>query len=449
MLNKKLDSPFLIKYHSIFSEREKTYVFMEFCGRGDLDQFVKAPNTRISSNDFLNIFAQMVMGIAVLHKNKTIHCDIKPQNMLLNDENELKISDFGIAKPMAGTLTMNAATAGTGVAGTIGFIPAEVICGKPHTPASDIFAAGCTMYFVATGGHLPFEAPTPLLVPGMVVEGRYPPIARADIADEAKTLVYRMLDKSPSTRPTVEDLLGHPLLAAAIARLPTRKAVLPGPDMLGGMWGGGAGAGTTEQPPLNVDLPLTFRPNASGGVAITHTVSGEQCAFTVVDDRTVFLNTVIAEGIYRLTVKYKYVPNRLSHIWIGAAPVQLLAQCDSNYLGGGAGGGVKGTCSLSSWRSVNGALHSRLSGAKDREKINEQETLVPDGAVVAAEIDADLRILSFFVNDQKVPHAFFNVPLPLYLGVSGKHGPSFTALSFRRLPLVTQSPVKMAFYQIL
>lgn len=224
MINKNLRSPFLLGYYNYFSENETTHLFCEYCENGDLENFMKKRTGDLTEEECLSIFGQIVMGLSVLHQANVIHRDIKPQNLLLNNKNEIKIADFGISKDFKGTV----ATSTTTVLGTSGFIPADVLEGKSQSKSSDIFALGVTMFYVVTK-KLPFEAPNNAAMVLKVVMGKYTPIERVDISDGLKDVIYRMIDRDPAKRPTIEELLTHPVLRDAITSLPLRSQVPPPP----------------------------------------------------------------------------------------------------------------------------------------------------------------------------------------------------------------------------
>jgi serine/threonine protein kinase len=78
---------------------------MEYCSGGDLSNFLKN-NENITNEIKENFILDLVNGMSYLNKNEIIHRDLKPQNILLINENEknLKISDFGFAKSLKGTI---------------------------------------------------------------------------------------------------------------------------------------------------------------------------------------------------------------------------------------------------------------------------------------------------------------------------------------------------------
>jgi len=108
---------------------------------------------RISFETALELSIQMVSAVAYAHSLNIIHCDIKPENMILLPDGRLQLADFGIAKVAQKTIN------GSG-SGTVGYMAPEQAMGRPSTK-SDVFSLGLIIYRMFTG-HLPvwpFEWP--------------------------------------------------------------------------------------------------------------------------------------------------------------------------------------------------------------------------------------------------------------------------------------------------
>ncbi len=108
---------------------------------------------RLGFESALELAIQMVSAVAYAHRLNIIHCDIKPENMILLPDGRLQLADFGIAKVAQKTVN------GSG-SGTVGYMAPEQAMGRPSTK-SDVFSLGLIMYRMFTG-HLPvwpFEWP--------------------------------------------------------------------------------------------------------------------------------------------------------------------------------------------------------------------------------------------------------------------------------------------------
>lgn len=187
------------------------------------------------------------------------------------------------------------------------------------------------------------------------------------------------------------------------------------------------------------EIPACFRTNPLLGFNVTCTPDGPLCEFTADSYRTVFLNSVMSEGVFNWTVKVRFAPDKHSSCCIGAAPPSLLAQLEDVNLG------EDGTASFYFAMGDEGPLGSTLFGVACSD-IPLAETKVPANACVAVELDCTACTMCFFVNEKKVPRAVSGVHGPLHFGLSGYECPSFISLSFRRLPSASPSPVVCKHY---
>lgn len=111
--------------------------------------------SRISFKTSMSFADQMLDAAAYAHRQRIIHCDIKPENMILFAENRLRLTDFGIAKVALRTLRASGS-------GTVGYMAPEQAMGKPSL-RSDVFSLGLVLYRLFSG-HLPewpFDWPMP------------------------------------------------------------------------------------------------------------------------------------------------------------------------------------------------------------------------------------------------------------------------------------------------
>ena len=112
--------------------------------------------SRISAQLAMDFSHQMLSAVAYAHEHRIIHCDIKPQNMILFPGNQLMLTDFGIAKVAYRTMVKASGS------GTVGFCAPEQAMGKPSL-ASDVFSLGLVMYRLFSGRlpEYPFDWPPP------------------------------------------------------------------------------------------------------------------------------------------------------------------------------------------------------------------------------------------------------------------------------------------------
>ncbi len=98
-------------------------------------------------NDVLDIFLQAALGLQAMHRMGYAHCDIKPSNLLVDGQMQVKVIDFGQACRI-GTVKER-------IQGTPDYIAPEQVTRQPVTEATDVFNLGATLYWASTGKHIP------------------------------------------------------------------------------------------------------------------------------------------------------------------------------------------------------------------------------------------------------------------------------------------------------
>ena len=117
---------------------------MEYVPGEALDHVIRTQPQRIRK-DLLTILVRLADAVAYAHGHQVIHRDLKPGNILLTPDQEVKILDFGIAARLD-----TGATAGPAVCGTPYYMAPEQIRGQDTSPATDIYALGATAVQLAT-----------------------------------------------------------------------------------------------------------------------------------------------------------------------------------------------------------------------------------------------------------------------------------------------------------
>ena len=232
------DHPNVVRFHGVF-RREGTArspgahlcIVMSHCEGGDLASLLKSVGgVPLPEEAIMRWVVQLLLGLAHVHSKAILHRDIKPGNVFLTKSLKVvKIGDFGIAK----ALTERDDLADTQV-GTPLYMSPELCQGKPYTYASDVWALGCTVYEMASGGAKAFDAPgwPQLLV--KIVRNDYAPLP-SHFSRPFLALVSSMLAPDPADRPTAAQLLGHPLVRRHCEALLSEAASAPGGVKPGGV----------------------------------------------------------------------------------------------------------------------------------------------------------------------------------------------------------------------
>lgn len=143
-----LDHPNLINYYGIQVHRNKVFIFMEYCSGGSLKQVLE--NGPLESELIVQLYAyEILKGLQYLHANSVVHRDVKPENILLDYNGDLKLADFGAARKIETSITNKPS-----LRGTPSYMAPEVINGKikgANLGCQDIWSAGCVILECITG----------------------------------------------------------------------------------------------------------------------------------------------------------------------------------------------------------------------------------------------------------------------------------------------------------
>lgn len=140
-------------HFDILSNSSSPFLIMPYCPNGSLADRIHSGNA-LSEQEMAGLFIQVGNGLSELHKNKIIHQDIKPDNVLIDAKNRYQLTDFGISRQMRSTLQK--ATANQSYM-TVAYSPPERYSANPvDTPASDIFSFG-VMCFELSTGYVPWD----------------------------------------------------------------------------------------------------------------------------------------------------------------------------------------------------------------------------------------------------------------------------------------------------
>lgn len=181
---------------------------------------------------------QTASALAATHRIGIVHRDIKPGNLMFDDQGRLKVVDFGIARL---TESMSAQlTAPSMVVGSVAYMAPEQARGEAATPATDLYALGCVMTALLTG-RPPFEAEHPMGALQQHLAAAPPRLRdrRSDVPEAVDALVDGLLAKEPGTRPSDAGQVAERLRTLR-AEVATSAGTLPMPAVL--MAGGAAAA---------------------------------------------------------------------------------------------------------------------------------------------------------------------------------------------------------------
>jgi len=191
-----LDHPNIVSVYDIGQDGNRHYIVMEYVEGRNLKELI-LESAPFPIERALTIAIQICAAVGAAHKAGLIHCDVKPQNVLVAPDGRLKVTDFGIARALTSTPMLE----GGDVWGTPDYLSPEQAAGKDLGPPSDVYSIGVVMYEMLTG-RLPFEAETSIAL--ALKHVREEPTAVNELNPRVPPglarIVHKVLAKEPSAR---------------------------------------------------------------------------------------------------------------------------------------------------------------------------------------------------------------------------------------------------------
>jgi serine/threonine-protein kinase len=219
-----LSHPNIVTMHDFGLDNGKLFLVMEYVPGTDLKTLIKQ-RCRFDPEEAVPLLIQACAGIGYAHRAGLVHCDVKPQNMLVTPDMRLKVADFGIARALS---TIHPDEQSDVVWGSPQYFAPEQASGAAPAPASDVYSLGIIMYEMLTGS-LPFQATTATDLARLHVEAEPPLLSEMipDISPTLEQILTKVLSKEPSQRYRTADQLGRVLLNFGNARSAPALALTP------------------------------------------------------------------------------------------------------------------------------------------------------------------------------------------------------------------------------
>ena len=216
-----LQSPYIVNVYDWGHDDGTYFIVMEYVRGTDLKSAILQRGA-INQRKVAEIGSQVCQALSVAHNQDIIHRDVKPQNIMVQPDGNVKVMDFGIARAKNSVKSQTSS-----VLGTAHYISPEQAQGKELTGASDMYSLGCVLYEAATG-QLPFDGPDAVSVAmKQVQEEPLPPSqVKPDISPDLEAIILKAMDKNPYNRfQTARDmkqalddfLMGRPVNIAGAA----------------------------------------------------------------------------------------------------------------------------------------------------------------------------------------------------------------------------------------
>ncbi|KAJ0394350.1 hypothetical protein P43SY_006831 [Pythium insidiosum] len=208
--------PSIVRCHEHFIKGDSLFLVTEFCGGGDLHQYImQQPTQRLEIAEATVIFTQIARGVAFLHAHNIAHRDLSLENVVRDARGDCKITDFGLSVDVAALATSPQPFRCQDLVGKANYMAPEVVAGDWYDPkAADVWSLGILLFMLVTGSPLvsttetsnpAFQAFKRVSVQSVLEQWGFGAIASSGVG----ALLELLLRVDPAQRPTVDTVLRH------------------------------------------------------------------------------------------------------------------------------------------------------------------------------------------------------------------------------------------------
>ena len=199
---KKLKHNNIVELYDVIYDYEDNYIYliMEYCSKGDLNKFLD--RRPLKEKYARRYFRQLRDGLKYLLDNNVMHRDLKPHNILLTENNILKLSDFGFARYFESNTLVET------LCGSPMYMAPEIMKYKRYTNKSDLWSVGIILYESLTG-KTPFNAKTFYDLIKHIEKKKIKIPPNIQLSDDCVELIYSLLKKNPENRISWEQFVYH------------------------------------------------------------------------------------------------------------------------------------------------------------------------------------------------------------------------------------------------
>ncbi|XP_055963555.1 serine/threonine-protein kinase SIK2 isoform X1 [Sorex fumeus] len=211
---KLLDHPHIIKLYQVMETKSMLYLVTEYAKNGEIFDYL-ANHGRLNESEARRKFWQILSAVDYCHGRKVVHRDLKAENLLLDNNMNIKIADFGF-----GNFFKSGELLATWC-GSPPYAAPEVFEGQQYEgPQLDIWSMGVVLYVLVCGA-LPFDGPTLPILRQRVLEGRFR--IPYFMSEDCEHLIRRMLVLDPSKRLTIAQIKEHKWM---LVEVPVQRPIL-------------------------------------------------------------------------------------------------------------------------------------------------------------------------------------------------------------------------------
>ncbi|NQT13632.1 MAG: serine/threonine protein kinase [Planctomycetes bacterium] len=214
-----LDHPNIVHAYNVDNEGDRYYIVMEFVEGKDLQRMVEAKGP-LDCERAAGYVRQAAEGLAHAHRRNMIHCDVKPANLLVSEQDVVKILDMGMAR-LIGRGADSGSEKDDRLLGTVDYLAPEQAMESPDLDHRvDVYSLGCTFYFLLTG-RPPFPEGTlhERILKHQTQEPKKIAELRADAPEDVVEVCEKMMAKDPGDRFQSAEEVGQALAECHVAEV--------------------------------------------------------------------------------------------------------------------------------------------------------------------------------------------------------------------------------------
>ena len=200
-LLQRLKHPNVVAFDGWFWDAGRLFVILEYAPGGDLSSLLSRQRRPLSEAWIWTAFKDICLGLQHLHEAKVVHRDIKALNILIGNDQQLKIADFGVSRHVSPDTAVLHTVYGTPL-----YASPELCQGRPYTEKTDIWSLGVLLYEMAALKP-PFQAPSVFALAKAITNGKYPPLV--GYSQRLIALVDKLLQTDPVMRPTITEIVAY------------------------------------------------------------------------------------------------------------------------------------------------------------------------------------------------------------------------------------------------
>lgn len=193
---KRLDHPYIVKLLEHFEKEDHIFLVMENLGDTTIKSEV-IKEGKIPEDIACVYITQVIQAVRYMHSKNVIHRDIKAENVMIDENNNIRIVDFGLS---------NYTSIATTSCGSPVYAPPEMILRQNYNEKADVYSIGVLLYYMLCGKY-PFFDHSVIKLMQMVVNN--PIEFDCDISEKAKDFIGKLMNKDQEVRISLEDALKH------------------------------------------------------------------------------------------------------------------------------------------------------------------------------------------------------------------------------------------------